>query len=125
MKDKEITQGLKTITHVASIFIIPLSLILLTLGQNSIAKTIVMVLGLAFYILILYGVAGGFNWEVEEISRFRLLLFLALSGFYFGIFLYGVWYVVRKFEADMFNTSFNAMKGNLFSGKWIESGLKR
>ncbi|MBI5954644.1 MAG: hypothetical protein HY865_23555 [Chloroflexi bacterium] len=125
MKDSEITHELKIATHVVSIFIIPLLFGILALSQNDITKTSVVILGSAAYIFILYSVAGGFNWKLEEISRLRLFLFLALSGLYLGIFLYGVWYVIRKFESDMFNIPFNSIKGRMFSGKWTASNMKQ
>lgn len=119
MKNDEITPGLKIATHITSIFSLPLFLGIFIASQNSFARTSVGIIGLALLVLLLYGIAGGFDWKLEEIPRFRLFFFLALSGFYLGIFLYGLWYVIRKFEADMFNIHFEIMKGKLLSGKWF------
>ncbi len=119
MNEHKITQGLKTATHVASIFSPPLFLGIFISTQNGFTRTGVGIIAFAVYVALLYGVAGGFDWKLEEISRIRLFFFLALSGFYFGVLLYGLWYMIRKFEADMFNIQFEVMKGKLFSGKWF------
>jgi hypothetical protein len=121
----EMTQQFKLVTHTLSILLIPLTLGVLISSQNGLVKTASSVLFLTAYISMLYGIAGGFDWKLEEISRLRLFLFLLFSGFGFGLFLYVIWYVIRRFTSSFFSLSFQTSKGKLFSGKWTESDAGR
>jgi hypothetical protein len=119
MKNREISPRLKMATHLACIFA-PASLLgMFVFAYEAPSKVAGGMVALAIYTALLYGIAGGSDWKLEEISRVRLFFFLFLSGFYGGILFYVLWYVIRKFVADMFNTPFELMKGKLFSGKWF------
>jgi hypothetical protein len=119
MKNREISPRLKLATHLACIFAPACLLGIFVFASEAPSKVAGGMAGLAMYTALLYGIAGGSDWELEEISRVRLFFFLFLSGFYGGILFYVLWYVIRRFAADMFNTPFELMKGKLFSGKWF------
>jgi hypothetical protein len=117
----EMTQQFKLVTHTLSILLIPLTLGVLISSQNGLVKTASSVLFLTAYISMLYGIAGGFDWKLEEISRLRLFLFLLFSGFGFGLFLYVIWYVIRRFTSSFLVSLSKPVKANYFQ----VSGLNR
>ena len=112
-KTSEITLEFKMVTHSASILFIPLILGVFISRENTLSVTGATILFFTIYTFSLYLFAGGFEWELEEISRTRYLLFFFLSGFFWGIILYSFWYVIRRLEAKLFDIPFDIARGML------------
>ncbi len=110
----EIPQSFKWLTHTISIAFIALLFTLVSLGEAEASVKFMGFLIFAGYILILYAIAGGFDWQLEKISTGRGLIFLILSGLIYGIFLYGLWIATRWIISKIYGIPYAQLKGSYY-----------
>ena len=77
---------------------------------------------LAAYFLVLYAIAGGFEWSTtKRMSGLRVFLFCLLGGLLYAFLLYEVWILVRFILSKIYGQPFRTMMGRLLvnSSLWV------
>ena len=119
-----LSKSFKLTTHLLSIFIpsiIISVLLILFIHTNSssasfldlVGRFLLMTLGYSIYTFLYYCLAGGMEWNAEEMSYFRKWIFFSLSLFLLGLFYVAIWHSIRSFMAKRYQIPKTIAMGHL------------